>query len=120
VDVYSGDHVRTYVLSCVRVAGARAAKQARGLPAGRPAKLNATTRAGAAQRIGDGAIPEQVAADLGVSRSTRCTGSCASIARAPVQNGSCGKADQRSRPHPRRSAIFVVFSAITTGTPATA
>jgi len=29
-----------------------------------------TTRAGAAQRIGDGAIPEQVAADLGISRST--------------------------------------------------
>jgi transposase-like protein len=33
-------------------------------------KLNATTRAGAAQRIKDGAIPEQVAAELGVSRST--------------------------------------------------
>ena len=59
---------RIYMLE--RAAGARAAKQARGLPAGRPAKLNATTRAGAAQRIGDGAIPEQVAADLGVSRST--------------------------------------------------
>ncbi len=40
-----------------------AAKQARGLPAGRRAKLNATTRAGAAQRIGDGAIPEQVASE---------------------------------------------------------
>jgi DNA invertase Pin-like site-specific DNA recombinase len=48
---------RIYMLG--RAAGARAAKQARGLPAGRPAKLNATTRAGAAQRIGDGAIPEQ-------------------------------------------------------------
>jgi DNA invertase Pin-like site-specific DNA recombinase len=59
---------RIYMLE--RAAGARAAKQARGLPNGRPAKLNATTRAGAAQRIGDGAIPEQVAADLGVSRST--------------------------------------------------
>lgn len=59
---------RIYMLE--RAAGARAAKQARGLPTGRPAKLNATTRAGAAQRIGDGAIPEQVAADLGVSRST--------------------------------------------------
>ena len=58
---------RIYMLE--RAAGARAAKQARGLPTGRPAKLNATTRAGA-QRIGDGAIPEQVAADLGVSRST--------------------------------------------------
>ena len=41
-----------------------------GLPTGRPAKLNATTRAGAAQRIGDGVTPDQVAADLGVSRST--------------------------------------------------
>ncbi len=53
-----------------RAAGARAAKEARGLPAGRPAKLNATTRAGAAQRIKGGAIPEQVAAELGISRST--------------------------------------------------
>ena len=59
---------RIYMLE--RAAGARAAKQARGLPTGRPAKLNATTRAGAAQRIGDGAIPGQVAADLGISRST--------------------------------------------------
>jgi DNA invertase Pin-like site-specific DNA recombinase len=59
---------RIYMLE--RAAGARAAKEARGLPAGRPAKLNATTRAGAAQRIKDGAIPEQVAAELGVSRST--------------------------------------------------
>lgn len=59
---------RIYMLE--RAAGARAAKQARGLPTGRPAKLNATTRAGAAQRIKDGAVPEQVAADLGISRST--------------------------------------------------
>jgi DNA invertase Pin-like site-specific DNA recombinase len=59
---------RIYVLE--RAAGARAAKQARGLPTGRPAKLNPTTRAGAAQQIGDGAIPGQVAADLGISRST--------------------------------------------------
>lgn len=59
---------RIYTLE--RAAGARATKQARGLPAGRPAKLNATTRAGATQRIKDGAIPEQVAAELGVSRST--------------------------------------------------
>jgi hypothetical protein len=42
---------------------------------------------------------------------------CPRDARAPLQNGSCGTADQRSGPHPRRSAIFVVFSAITTGTP---
>jgi hypothetical protein len=42
---------------------------------------------------------------------------CPRDARAPLQNGSCGTADQRSRPHPRRSAIFVVSSAITTGTP---
>lgn len=41
-----------------------------GLPAGRPAKLNATTRAGAAQRIKDGTVPGQVAAELGISRST--------------------------------------------------
>jgi DNA invertase Pin-like site-specific DNA recombinase len=59
---------RIYMLE--RAAGARAARQARGLPTARPAKLNATTRAGAAHRIGDGAIPEQVAADLGVSRPT--------------------------------------------------
>ncbi|WP_078969916.1 helix-turn-helix domain-containing protein [Streptomyces natalensis] len=32
--------------------------------------MNATTRVGAAQRIKDGAIPEQVAAELGISRST--------------------------------------------------
>ncbi|MGW6521676.1 helix-turn-helix domain-containing protein [Streptomyces sp. NPDC054962] len=59
---------RIYMLE--RAAGARASKEARGLPTGRPAKLNATTRAGAAQRIKDGAIPEQVATELGVSRST--------------------------------------------------
>lgn len=59
---------RIYMLE--HVAGARAAKEARGLPTGRPAKLNTTTRAGAAKRIKDGAIPEQVAAELGVSRST--------------------------------------------------
>ncbi|GGW82836.1 transposase [Streptomyces galilaeus] len=59
---------RIYVLE--RAAGASAAKVARGLPTGRPPKLNATTRAGAAQRIKKGAIPEQVAAELGVSRST--------------------------------------------------
>jgi DNA invertase Pin-like site-specific DNA recombinase len=59
---------RIYMLE--RAAGARAAKEARGLPAGRPAKLNATTRAVAAQRIKDGAFPGQVAAELGVSRST--------------------------------------------------
>lgn len=60
---------RIYMLE--RAAGARAAKQARGLPTGRPAKLNATTRAGAgAAQLKDGAVPEQVAADLGISRST--------------------------------------------------
>ncbi|MFJ9618976.1 helix-turn-helix domain-containing protein [Streptomyces noursei] len=58
---------RIYMLE--RAAGARAAEQAPGLPTGRPAKLNATARAGAAQRIKDGA-PEQVAAELGISRST--------------------------------------------------
>jgi DNA invertase Pin-like site-specific DNA recombinase len=59
---------RIYMLE--RAAGARASKEARGLPAGRPAKLNATTRAGAAQRINDGGVPGQVAAELGISRST--------------------------------------------------
>lgn len=59
---------RIYMLE--RTAGARASKEARGLLTGRPAKLNATTRAGAAQQIKDGAIPEQVAAELSVSRST--------------------------------------------------
>lgn len=59
---------RIYMLE--RAAGARAAKESRGLPTGRPAKLNATLRAAAAQRIKDGAVPEEVAADLGVSRST--------------------------------------------------
>ncbi|PBC93395.1 Homeodomain-like domain-containing protein [Streptomyces sp. Ag82_O1-15] len=38
-----------------------------GLP---PTHTRGSTRAGAAQRIKDGAIPEQVAAELGVSRST--------------------------------------------------
>src|ERR1019366_8761752 len=51
------------------------------------------------------------------SAAPRCTGSYASIASAPSQNGSDGNTDRRSRPHSRRSAIFVVFSAITTGTP---
>lgn len=70
-----------------RAAGARAAKEDRGLPAGRPAKLNATTRAGAAQRIKDGANPEQVAAELGVSRSTLYR-NYASTATAPLPNMS--------------------------------
>jgi hypothetical protein len=48
---------RIYMLE--RAAGARAAKQARGLPAGRPAKLNATTCAGAAQRIGTARSPNR-------------------------------------------------------------
>lgn len=59
---------RIYMLE--RAAGARAAEEARGIPTGRPVKLNATTRARAAQRIKDGAIPERVAAELSVSRST--------------------------------------------------
>jgi hypothetical protein len=51
------------------------------------------------------------------SAAPRCTGNCASTAKAPRPNPSDRKADQRARPHHRRSAIFVVFSAITTGTP---
>ncbi|MFE4757172.1 hypothetical protein ACFRIB_44470 [Streptomyces mirabilis] len=58
---------RIYMLA--RAVGGRAAREARGLPTGRPAKLNATTRAGAAQRTNGGAMPEQVAAELGGSRS---------------------------------------------------
>ncbi|MDX6428435.1 MAG: hypothetical protein QOE54_801 [Streptosporangiaceae bacterium] len=85
---------RIYMLE--RAAGARAAKEARGLPTGRPAKLNATTRAGAAQRIKDGAIPEQVAAELGVSRSTLYR-NCASTAKPPRPNPSARKADQPAR-----------------------
>jgi DNA invertase Pin-like site-specific DNA recombinase len=85
---------RIYMLE--RAVGARAARQARGLPAGRPAKLNATTRAGAAQRIGDGAIPEQVASRprhqplhavpgaAQASRGHRCrTGSAARLISGP-------------------------------------
>src|SRR6267154_3322731 len=77
---------RIYMLE--RAAGARAAKQARGLPTGRPAQLNATTRAGADQRIGYGGTPEQVAADLGVSRSTLYR-ELRKHREGPVQNGSC-------------------------------
>lgn len=84
---------RIYTLE--RAAGARAAKEARGRPTGRPAKLNATARAGAAQRIKGGAIPEQVAAEPGVSRS-RSTGNYASSATAPLPNLS-GRA-RRSGP----------------------
>ncbi|GAA5216602.1 hypothetical protein [Streptomyces thinghirensis] len=65
-----------------RAASARAAKRARGLPTGRPAKFNATTRAGAAQRIKDGAIPEQVAADLVIS-GPRCTENYSNTATKP-------------------------------------
>ena len=106
---------RIYILE--RTAGARAANQARGLSTGRPAKPNATTRAGAAQRIGDGAIPEggrrrprrqplhAVPGAAQASRGRRC------------RTGRAGRLNGSSRPHPRRSAISVVFSAITTGTP---
>ena len=48
----------------------KAASVARLSRSGTPVISRQTTRAGAAQRIGDGAIPEQVAADLGISRST--------------------------------------------------
>ncbi|WP_459739920.1 helix-turn-helix domain-containing protein [Streptomyces sp. E-15] len=78
-----------------RAADAHAAKHARGLPTGRPAKLNATSRAGAAQRIKSGAIPEQVAAELGVSRSTLYRE--LRKHREPP-NPSPSKADQRARP----------------------
>src|SRR5260370_7646630 len=53
---------RIYMLE--RAAGARAAKQARGLPTGRPATLNATTPAGAPQPIRDPATPQPLPAHL--------------------------------------------------------
>ena len=63
------------------------AKEARGLPTGRPAKLNATTRAGAAQRIKAGAIPGR-SPPSSASAAPRCTGNCASTAKVPQPNPS--------------------------------
>ena len=83
---------RIYMLE--RAAGARAAKQARGLPAGRPAKLNATTRAGAAQRIGDGAIPNRSPA-ISATRSRASTMPRPVVLRTPRRHrSSC----ERRRP----------------------
>ncbi|ANZ14504.1 hypothetical protein O1L44_00735 [Streptomyces noursei] len=65
---------RIYMLE--RAAGARAAEQAPGLPTGRPAKLNATAPAGAAQPIKDGAPPSRSPLNS-VSAAPRCTGSSA-------------------------------------------
>jgi hypothetical protein len=62
-----------------------------------PREACATTRAGAAQRIGTMRSPNRPPT-TSASAAPRCTGSCASIARTALQNGSCGKADQRSRP----------------------
>lgn len=105
---------RIYMLE--RAAGARAAKEARGLPIGRPAKLNATTRAGAAQRIKGGAIPEQVDAELGVSRSTPVPGTAQAPRRRRCRTCRTGRLTIR----PGRIAAgqgYPLFSAITTGTP---
>ena len=53
-----------------RAAGARAAKQARGLPTGRPPKLNPQQRAAAATIIQAGTRPQDVATGFGISRAT--------------------------------------------------
>jgi DNA invertase Pin-like site-specific DNA recombinase len=59
---------RIYMLE--RAAGARAAKEARGLPTGRPPKLIPQQRAAAAAMIAAGTTPEDVAAGFGISRAT--------------------------------------------------
>ena len=105
---------RTYMLE--RGAGARAAKHARGLPTGRPAKLNATTRARAAQRIRTARSPNRPPL-TSASAAPRCAGSYARNREGASQNRSDGKADQRSRSHPCRSATFVAFLAIATAIP---
>ncbi|NUV64310.1 recombinase family protein [Streptomyces sp. CAI-85] len=62
---------RTYMLE--RAAGARAAKEARGLPQGRPSKLTAAQRGRLLvaweHRVPE-TRPEEIAADYGVSRAT--------------------------------------------------
>ncbi|MFC4912990.1 recombinase family protein [Actinomadura gamaensis] len=59
---------RTYMLE--RVASARAAKEARGLSAGRPPKLTAQQRAAAAAMVASGVKHADVAAGFGVAQST--------------------------------------------------
>jgi DNA invertase Pin-like site-specific DNA recombinase len=59
---------RIYMLE--RAAGARAAKEARGLPTGRPPKLIPQQQAAAAAMIKAGTKPEDVAAGFGISRAT--------------------------------------------------
>ncbi len=80
----------------------RAAKEARGLPTGRPAKLYAATRAGAAQRIKASAIPNR-SPPTSASAAPGCTGHYASTAKAPLSNPSARKADYPNRPHHHRS-----------------
>ncbi|WP_206061595.1 recombinase family protein [Nonomuraea basaltis] len=59
---------RIYMLE--RVASARAAKEARGLPTGRPSKMTAQQRAAAAAMIASGIKVVDVAAGFGVGLST--------------------------------------------------
>lgn len=59
---------RIYMLE--RAAIARAAKEARGLPTGRPPKTTAQQRAAAAAMIASGIKFEDVAAGFGIARST--------------------------------------------------
>jgi DNA invertase Pin-like site-specific DNA recombinase len=90
---------RIYMLA--RAADGRAAREARGLPTGRPAKLNATTRAGAAQRTNGGAMPEQVVAarrqPLAAPRCTESYTSTANTLRRLLPMTDSG----RSRPYAR-------------------
>jgi DNA invertase Pin-like site-specific DNA recombinase len=53
-----------------RAASARAAKEARGLPTGRPSKMTAQQRAAAAAMIASGIKAEDLAAGFGVALST--------------------------------------------------
>ncbi|MEU5865489.1 recombinase family protein [Nonomuraea sp. NPDC047529] len=59
---------RIYMLE--RAASARAAKEARGLPNGRPPKTTAQQRAAAAAMIASGIKVEDVAAGFGIAKST--------------------------------------------------
>jgi hypothetical protein len=62
---------RIYMLE--RAARARAAKQARGLPTGRPPKMTPQQRAAMAAMIAAGAVPEDVTAGFGISHACCAT-----------------------------------------------
>jgi DNA invertase Pin-like site-specific DNA recombinase len=107
---------RIYMLE--RGAGARAAKEAR---ACRPAAPRSSTRPPAPEPPNGSRMARSPSKSPpnSASAAPRSTGNFASTAPAPLPNLSGRTADQRARPHPRRSGISVVFSAITTGTPGT-